>query len=180
MYCLSFITFRNIIVIYHRVTKGDEFVLGYSIIDIIDKATAIANKRKDLYAEISKQNNIPPSVRIISKVFSDNVDKTFVYYEKLKQEVNDDEVKKIDFSIYDKISFLISQFNSRVYTTDATTPKEFLSFSLYFEKEILALFLDIQGRLVKNSNDTSSKTYIILSSMIKTKTKLVDDLERYK
>lgn len=177
--CLSFITLRYIIVIYCRVLKGDEFVLGYSIIDVIDKAIAIAYKRKELYAEISKQNNLPPSVKILSKVLADNVDKTFLYYEKLKKEVKDDESEKIDFAIYDKISFLISQFNLRVHITDATTPKEFLSFSLDFEKEILALFLDIQGRLVVTSYDTSSKSYIILSDMIKNKTKLIEDLDRY-
>ena len=122
-------------------------VLGYNIIDIIDKAIAIAYKRKELYTEISKQNHQPPAVKILSKVLADNVDKTFLYYENLKKEVNDEEVEKIDFAIYDKISFLINQFNLRIHTTDATTPKEFLNFSLNFEKEILALFLDIQGRV---------------------------------
>jgi len=153
--------------------------LGYNIIDIIDKAIVIAYKRKDLYTEISKQNHQPPAVKILSKVLADNADKTFLYYEKLKKEVNADEVEKIDFAIYDKISFLINQFNLRIHTTDATAPKEFLSFSVNFEKEILALFLDIQGRLVKNANDTYSTTYVILSEMIKTKSSLIDDLESH-
>lgn len=153
--------------------------MGYNIIDIIDKAIAIAYKRKELYAEISKQDHLPPAVKILSKVFADNVDKTFIFYEKLKIEVNNEEAEKIDFTIYDKISFLISQFNQKVYTTEATTPKEFLTFSLHFEKEILALFLDIQGRLITTANDTTSKTYIILSNMIKTKTKLIEDLESH-
>ncbi|MGH4123388.1 MAG: hypothetical protein ACREV6_10730 [Clostridium sp.] len=152
--------------------------MGYDIIDIIDKAIAIAYKRKDLYTEISKQTHLSPAVKILSKVLADNVDKTFLYYQKLKKEVNDDETEKIDFAIYDKISFLISQFNLRVHTTDATTSKEFMNFSLQFEKEILALFLDIQGRLVVTSYDTNSKAYIILSDMIKTKTKLIEGLNR--
>ena len=137
-------------------------VLGYNIIDIIDKAIAIAYKRKELYTEISNQNHQPPAIKILAKVLADNVDKTFLFYENLKKEVDDEEVEKIDFVIYDKISFLINQFNLRIHTTDATTPKEFLKFSLNFEKEILTLFLDIQGRLVKNSSDTVSTTYVIL------------------
>ena len=153
--------------------------MGYSIIDILEKSVAIANKRKKLYIEISMQNNIPPAIKILSKVLVDNVDKTLVYYQKLKREVNADKTEKIDFAIYDKISFLVNQFNLRIYSIDATTPREFLSFSLYLEKEILALFLDIQGRLVTNTNDTGSSAYIILSDMIKAKTNLIRDLESH-
>ncbi len=152
--------------------------MGYSIIDIVDKSIAIAYKRQGLYAEISVQNHLPPSVKILSKVLAHNVDKTLFSYQELRKEINDDEIE-INFAIYDKISFLISQFNLRKYSTDATTPKEFLSFSLNYEKEILALFLDIQGRLVETSKDTSSKAYTILSDMIRTKSKLIENLERH-
>jgi hypothetical protein len=149
------------------------FVLGYNIIDVMDKAIAIGHKRKELYIGIGKQENQPPSVKILSKVLADNVDKTLVYYERLKKEANDE---NIDFAIYDKISFLINQFNLRIHTTDAKTPKELLNFSINLEKEVLALLLDIQGRLVKTSEDTNLSTYVILSDMIKTKTKLIEDL----
>ena len=151
--------------------------MGYNIIDIIDKAINIASMRKDLYTGISNESHQPPAVKIISKVLADNVDKTFVYYEKLKKEVNDREIEIIDFAIYDKISFLIGQFNLRLHTTDATTPAEFISFSLDLEKEILALFLDIQGRLIKTAADSTSIAYTILTDMIKNKTKLIHDLE---
>ncbi len=160
-------------------TYKEGFVLGYNIIDIMDKAIAIGYKRKELYIGISNQNHQPPAVKILSKVLADNLDKTLLYYEKLKKEVNDKEVEKIDFGIYDKISFLINQFNLRIYTTDITTPKEFISFSLNFEKEILALFLDIQGRLIKNTNDTTSTAYMILTDMIKNKIKLIENLESH-
>ena len=145
--------------------------------DIIDKSINIAHKRKNIYTEISNQKHQPPAVKIISKVLADNVDKTFLYYEKLKKEVSDVEIEIIDFAIYDKISFLIGQFNLRIHTTDATTPREFINFSLDFEKEILALFLDIQGRLIKTADDTNSATYAILSDMIKAKTMLIHELE---
>ncbi len=153
--------------------------MGYNIIDIIDKAIAIAYKRRELYTAISNQTHHPQVVKILSKVLADNVDKTLLNYKKLKKEVNNDEIGTIDFDIYDKISFLISQFNLKIYSTDATTPKDFLIFSLTYEKEILALFLDIQGRLVKTSSDTTSNTYIILSNMIKAKSKLIEDLENH-
>ena len=151
--------------------------MGYNIIDIIDKAINIANMRKELYTDISNKSHQPPAVKIISKVLADNVDKTFIYYDKLKKEVNDREIEIIDFAIYDKISFLIGQFNLRLHITDATTPAEFISFSLDLEKEILALFLDIQGRLIKTAADTTSIAYTILTDMIKNKTNLIHDLE---
>ena len=87
------------------------------------------------------------------------------------------EIEMIDFSIYDKISFLISQFNLRIHTADIRSAKELISFSLDFEGEILALFLDIQGRLIKTSADSNSTTYLILSDIIKAKNKLIHDLE---
>lgn len=89
------------------------------------------------------------------------------------------DIDVIDFGIYDKISFLINQFNLRIYIADAKTPKDFLNFSLGLEKEILALFLDIQGRLIKTSSDTTSTAYIILSNIINTKTKLIENLESH-
>lgn len=151
--------------------------MGYNIIDVLDKAIDIAHNRKRLYTEISNQKNQPPAVKILAKVLADNVDKTFLYYEKLKKEVTNKEIEMIDFSIYDKISFLISQFNLRIHTADIKSAKELISFSLDFEGEILALFLDIQGRLIKTSADSNSTTYLILSDIIKAKNKLIHDLE---
>jgi hypothetical protein len=125
--------------------EGGSLILGYNIIDIIDKSIAIANKRKELYTDISNQSHQPHAVKILAKVLADNVDKTFIYYQKLISEVKTQEIEKIDFALYDKVSFLIGQFNMRIHKLEVvTTSKEFLRFSLDFEKEILALFLDIQ------------------------------------
>lgn len=151
--------------------------MGYNIIDILDKALDIAHNRKRLYTEISNQDDQLPAVKILAKVLADNVDKTFLLYKKLKKEVTNKEMEVIDFSIYDKISFLISQFNLRIHTVDIHSSKEFIEFSLDLEGEILALFLDIQGRLIKTSEDSNSTAYLILSNIIKTKNKLIHDLE---
>lgn len=153
--------------------------MGYNIIDVVDKAISIAHKRKDLYTQISNRPEQSHVVKILSKVLADNVDKTLFYYKNLKKSITPKEMDVIDFGIYDKISFLIGQFNLRIYATDAATPKDFLYFSLSLEKEILALYLDIQGRLVKTSSDTSSTSYTILSNMIKSKTKLIENLESH-
>ena len=152
--------------------------MGYNILDIINKAIDISHMRKRLYLEINAQNYQSPSVKILSKVLADNVDKSIIYYEKLKKEV-DENIELIDLVIYDRISFLINQFNLRIHTTNIASASELLSFSLNLESEVLALFLDIQGRLVKNQTDTNSDTYLILSDMIKAKTSLIHDLEHH-
>lgn len=153
--------------------------MGYTIIDILDKAIDIAYRRQKLYIEISNQPYQLPVVKILSKVLADSVNKMLIYYKKLKEEV-DDNVEIIDFVIYDKVSFLISEYNLRMHTTDVKTPKEFICFSIDFEKEILALFLDIQGRLVNDSNNTTSITYTILTDIIKIKVSLINDLESHR
>jgi len=167
-------------IIYNKgVIRGVVIIFGYNIIDILNKAISIACTRRDIYTEISKQPNQPPVIKILSNVLANNAIKTLVYYDKLKKETNEALIETIDFDIYDKISFLISQFNLRMHSTDAKTPKEFICFSINYEKEILTLFLDIQGRLVKDTNDTTCSTYMILSDMIQSKTKLISDLESH-
>ena len=106
--------------------------MGYNILDIINKAIDISHMRKRLYLEINQQNYQSPSVKILSKVLADNVDKSIIYYEKLKKEV-DENVEIIDFVIYDRISFLINQFNLRIHTANITSASELLSFSLNLE-----------------------------------------------
>jgi len=50
---------------------------------------------------------------------------------------------------------------------DIQNGKDYLKLSLNFAKDKYSLFLDIQGRLVKDIDDTNTKTYEILSKMIK-------------
>jgi len=94
--------------------------MGYNVIDLIDKAIDIEVRRKIIFENIGQKKSDIPSIKIISKVMIKNVDKTIQYYETLKKEIGNDDLDEIDFVIYDKISFLINEFNKKKYVIKIT------------------------------------------------------------
>lgn len=152
--------------------------MGYNVGDIIDKAINISKKRRTIYEKIGQEKCDILSINIISKVLVKEVDKTIGYYQTLLDEINDLEFEEIDFSIYDKMSFLINDFNNRLSVIEVNNVKEYLKFSLDSEKSVYSLLIDIQGRFVKNTSDIHTKTYKILSEMINNKANLITMLER--
>jgi len=87
--------------------------MGYNVADIIEKAINIAVKRRAIYENVGQEKCDILSIKVISKVLVKQVDKTIEYYKTLLKEINDVEFEEIDFSIYDKMSSLISDFNTR-------------------------------------------------------------------
>jgi hypothetical protein len=152
--------------------------VAYDVNDIIDKAVNIALKRKSIYENVKQQNKDIYSITITSKVLIKDVEKTIGLYKKLTIELKDVALEEIDFGTYDKISFLINEFNGKLYLYDMKDIKDFLKFSLNLEKDIHSLFLSIQGRLIKNKNDVNTKTYKVLSAMINNKAKLIGSIEK--
>lgn len=152
--------------------------MSYDVNDIIDKAVNIALKRKNIYENVKHQNKDIYSIIIMSNVLIKDVEKNIELYKKLKIEIKDIALEDIDFGVYDKISFLINEFNGKPYLYHMKNIKDFLKFSLNLEKDIHSLFLSIQGRLIKNKNDINTKTYKILSDMINNKAKLIESIEK--
>lgn len=152
--------------------------MGYNIIDIINKGIDIARKRKDIYLSIGNQEKSVAPMKVMALVLAKEIDKTIEFYEEIKKEVISTEFEEIDFSIYDKISFLINEFNSRIFVQEIKNNKEFLKLSLSLEKDVHSLLLSIQGRLVKNTNDINTKTYKIISKIIKFKENQIKTLEK--
>ncbi|AKA69228.1 hypothetical protein [Clostridium scatologenes] len=152
--------------------------MGYNVIDLIDKAINIAIKEKTLYENIGKEKCNIPSIKIMSKILMQEVDKNIQYNECLKKEVGDLNPDEIDFGIYDKMSFLINEFNKKVYVAKIINTREYLKFSLGFQKDVYSLLIDLQGRFVKSAHDTDTKTYEILSNMINNKANHIAILEK--
>ncbi|MCR3761718.1 hypothetical protein [Clostridium felsineum] len=152
--------------------------MGYSVIDIIDKAMDIVIRRKDEYEKIKKENNNNPAINVMTSVLLKESDKNIEYYKKLKQSIKDIELEDIDFVIYDKMSFLINQFNKKTYIHNIRSVKDYLNFSIELERDAYSLIVDIQGRFVKNTSDVNTKTYKILSDIIKSKYKHITELEK--
>ncbi|MDP4178989.1 MAG: hypothetical protein Q8900_11700 [Bacillota bacterium] len=153
--------------------------MAYNIIDIIDKAINIAINRKNIYEGISKEKSNASSLKIISKALVKETEKTIQYYISLKNELSHQLLDEIDFSIYDKMSFLINEFNKKKYLMEINNPQEFFMFSYSIERDLHSLFVDIQGRFVKDTDDMKKKTYEILSDLITQKAEIILQIEDF-
>lgn len=153
--------------------------MAYNVLDLLDKAINIAEKRKKLYNDALFKTSKNSSIYVLINVLLKNMDRTIEYYEKLKLEAVTVTGEEIDFVIYDKISFLVNEFNHKLFIPENLTTKILLESSLDIEKDILALYIDVQGRFVKNEGDTRTNIYKILSSLILQKQKKVTELEAF-
>ena len=152
--------------------------MGYNVLDIIDKAIDIQNRRKTILKSVVSEHKAKATIILMCKVLCNQIDEIISYYHELEDKIRDTEFEEIDIIIYDKISFLINEFNNKVYYADIENAKEYLKFSLNLAKDTYSLFIDIQGRLVKNINDTSTKTYDILSKIINNIKKQIETIEK--
>lgn len=152
--------------------------MGYNVIDLINKAIDISIKKKAIYEHIGQRKCDIPSMEMVSTILIKQINNTIRYYETLKREAEDRAFEEIDLSIYDRISFLINEFNKKMYEPQINNIRDFLEFSLISERDTYSLFIDIQGRFVKNTRDIHTKTYNILSDMINNKVKLITTLEK--
>lgn len=151
--------------------------MGYNVMDIIDKSIKIEEKRKIIIKDVVAEDKALPAVKLISKVLYNQINERIKYYEELKEEIKNTELEEIDFRTYDRISFLMNEFNNRVYIEEITNVKDYLKFSLDLAKDKYSLFIDIQGRLFNNTNDTTTKTYEILSKIITNISKEIRTIE---
>jgi len=152
--------------------------MGYNAIDLIDKAINIATRKRTIYETIEKKSCNVPTLNVMSKVLIKEVDRLIEYYKSLKEELKDKEIEEIDFGIYDKMAFLINEFTKRVYEPEINNVREYLIFSIELEEDIKSLFIDLQGRYVKNERDTKTRTYKIFADIIEHKTKYIEMLKK--
>lgn len=153
-------------------------VMGYNVVDLINKSINIAIRKRTIYENVGQRQCDIPSIGIMSKILAKEIDKSIKYYETLKSELSEGKSEEIDFYIYDKMSFLIDEFNKKIHAAELNNIKEYLRFSLNLEKDAKSLFIDVQGRYVRNANDINTKTYKTLSNMIINKEKLITSLEK--
>lgn len=152
--------------------------MAYNAADLIEKSISISKIKVDIYGKIKNSNLENKSMSILIDILIKDTENTIIYYKKLLTEANETKGEEIDFFVYDKISFLINQFKERIYVPDISNVKDFIVFSLDFEKQSYGLLVDIQGRLVQDDSDTKTKAYKLLSKIIKRKTKLIEIIEK--
>ena len=155
--------------------------MAYNTIDLIDKAIDMAKRRKEIYIQIANENSENKGMNIVVNTLVKGLDKNIDCYNRLKKyiEQNEEVLEEIDFLIYDKILFLVNQFKKRLMNPKISDIKSLLEFSLNLEKEIYALFIAIQGRLVVKEEDAKTNTYRFLSNVIKEKEEYVRTLEMF-
>ncbi|TCO74773.1 hypothetical protein [Marinisporobacter balticus] len=152
--------------------------MAYNIIDLMNKIILVAKKRKEMYEKIRFSTSRTMKVSVVATILVKDVQKTIDYYEQLKIEIEKDE-EEIDFFIYDKISFLINTFQRRFISPDIQDTEELLKFSLDFEKQVVALYIDIQGRIIQKEEDHKTKTYKILCEIIEKKQNHIKNLQKF-
>ncbi|WP_027623044.1 hypothetical protein [Clostridium lundense] len=153
--------------------------MSYTVLDLIDKIIYMIDKKKDICKSILDNMKKGTSVYILMSVFMKNLDTSAKYYMNLKKDVSIEDLDKIDFAIYDKMSFLMNEFNSKTIFEESTSVRDIIDSWLSFQKDALALYIDIQGRLVKNEDDVKTNTYKIIANMINQKKNYIKGLEDF-
>lgn len=150
----------------------------YDVRDLIKKAIAIAEKKKRLLLSIL-ENTPDPRLRILIQVMINTVEKDIQFYLTMNQELENQTLDPIDFAVYDTIASLINQFGRGMVSAKIKTRQEMVNFSVDIEKAVLALMLDIQGRLAQAEGGGHSTTYVIVGRAIEQKKKTIENLERF-
>lgn len=152
--------------------------MGYDIRDVIDKALNVASKRKELYTSLM---DINPDIRVrfVINTLLIQVDKDINSFHGIRHSITDEFAEEIDFDIYDKISSLVYQFNRTLIKPNIRNSDELLEFALDVEEKLYALFVDIQGRLVKDGSLVESQAYLMLTEIIKVKEKNIKNIRYF-
>lgn len=154
--------------------------MAYTIIDLLDKIIEISKIKKDNC--ISAMQNMEKGSHnyILLKVFDKSIGKHIKYYEKLKNDISENgtNIEEIDFQVYDKISYLVNEFKHHSLIPDNNFNNVEESY-LKFQKEVLALYLDIQGRMVKSEKDTKTEAYKTFCEIISYKQKNIAEIEKF-
>jgi hypothetical protein len=151
----------------------------YDIRDLIKKTIALSEKRKALYFKFL-ENTADPRLRILIQIMISRLNQDAVFYNKLLESINEDDIEPIDFGVYDMISSLINQFGRRLDMPTSKTRKEFIHLVIETEKAVYALMMDIQGRLAQSEGRTDGITYRTISKAILNKRFRLEELENYK
>ncbi|WP_333861382.1 ferritin family protein [Clostridium sp.] len=142
--------------------------MSYKIFDLIQSLIDIENISLKLYSKIERNfKNESPKISILAKTIAKQEQKHIEYYENLSQSLKGKLDDSIDFYFYDKISGLLFEFKKNIKIPKVNTPRSLVEFAIEFERNNVALLLNIQGRLLQNINDINNRIYKVISIIIK-------------
>ncbi|AAO36604.1 hypothetical protein K144313037_19270 [Clostridium tetani] len=153
--------------------------MAYTALDLLDKIIYVEEKKRDICgAGLDKAKN-DMRIYILIKVMIRNLDRSIEFHKELKEQMLKSKMEEIDFIVYDKISFLIDEFSTKLLAPDIFNIKGLIKFCLEFQNDILALCIYIQGRIVQREEDMNTSTYKALNAMIVEKKKEIKNLEEF-
>ncbi len=150
----------------------------YNIVDLLDKLIILEQKGSEMYRLISIMEGLDKKIKVVARVLANEEKRHEQIYRNYKDKIEKMDLPFIDFDIYDKASNLINNFNYPV-SENMKDIQELLSFALDFEKQSISLIISIQGLLIRDTNDSSSITYKVLTQIIKEEEKHIEDIERF-
>ena len=116
--------------------------------------------------------------RMVLGVFIKSTEKEIRHCDEMLSSISDQMAGGIDFDVYDKISFLVNQFSRTLVMPKTHDRRQLVAYALNQEKAVLALLLDIQGRMMMQERMTESVAYYVLSELIEIKKAFIDKMER--
>lgn len=152
--------------------------MGYTIFDVLDKIIKVETRIKDIYIEVTKSYQVR-RIEIVSRVLAKEKERHIQYYSNLKKESTSELNEDIPFDIYDKISFLINQFNKMILIEKFSSFEELLLYALKYEEMNKALLIDMQGRLLRKKEDNNTLAYKILSEIITERQKHINNINNF-
>jgi rubrerythrin len=161
----------------HKKSEADK--VAYTVIDIIKKLSYIEEKACLIYRELVYQSDNIPKLKILASVLEKEEKRHVEYYKTLVEKLENEHVHEIDIDIYDKVSFLLDSFKSRITNPQTLQVGDLVKYSLDFERKNLAVLLDIQGRLVRSEADTETITYKTLIDIIRQEKTHIINLEKF-
>ena len=152
--------------------------MAYDVVDVLNKAIDINYKAIDTIESVECTFDNVYKQNIMTKVLRKGIERSIDYYSELKEETKNLELQDIDFMIYDKISFLVNEYNSRIFIPKVSDTNEYVRFVLNLVKEKHALFIDIQGRLANSEYGYDENTYNVINKVIENVKQQKESLEK--
>lgn len=142
--------------------------MGYTIYDLIEKLIDIEKSALQLYIKIEEEYRTKSrSISIVTKAIAKQEEKHIEYYEKLKIDLEKDmKNENIEVYLYDKVAKLLIEFKMYIDIPKIDVVQDLIKYSLEFEKNNIALLLDIQGRLLEKKDDVNNNVYKVISNII--------------
>lgn len=142
--------------------------MGYTIYDLIEKLIDIEKSALQLYIKIEEEYRTKSrSISIVTKAIAKQEEKHIEYYEKLKIDLEKDlKNENIEVYLYDKVAKLLIEFKMYIDIPKIDVVQDLIKYSLEFEKNNIALLLDIQGRLLEKEDDVNNNVYKVISNII--------------